>query len=113
VEFSTPLIQNTDFNQLDGVGVVLLSMRRLSIYAEFISAAEVERLGRIMPNLTSLRISVKDYAFMKVCETWPNLQKLEIHPFELSDKGLLGIVNRRKYQRPNITDLKGLVIFLN
>jgi len=89
--------------------VVLPMMKTFSIYAaQLCTARHIEKLWKIMPNLTELHVGLGNDGFGMVCKMWNKLEKLWIHPFQVDEQGLLGTkVGEKCYYNPNITDLQG------
>jgi len=82
-------------------------MEEFSIVSEFCTGDKIEKLAKLMPNVTQLSVGLGNDGFEMVCKMWNKLQSLSIHPFQVDEKGLLGIgTGSECYQLPNITDLK-------
>jgi len=82
-------------------------MTKLYISNEFCTAAQIEKLGKIMPNLMELQVGFGNHGFEVVCKIWGKMKILLIQPCQVDEDGLLGMKAGEKYQRPNVTNLQG------
>jgi len=102
----TPVISNTNFDELNDL--VLPTMKTFCIQNQILTGTQIEKLGKMMPNITKLNVGLGNDGFQMVCKTWNKLQVLKIHPFQVDEKHLLGMKTRNSYYHfPNITDLRG------
>ncbi|CAL8084407.1 unnamed protein product [Orchesella dallaii] len=103
------VIRRTNFSELEGV--VLNSLKYLSVEGILCDREQMERLTTLMPNLKKLQIGLNDDGFEVVARKWWNLEKITIQPFRITEQGLLGTVTRNMYRKANITDLRYLKYF--
>jgi len=82
------------------------NIESFSVEGEAYAGVQIAKLQVIMPRLKSLRVGLGKDGFEMVCRKWKNLETLHVFPYLISEDGLLGVVNGRKYAAPNITDLK-------
>jgi len=83
-------------------------VNKFTIINQLCTGEQIEKLGKIMPNLTRLNVGLENDGFEMVCKTWKKLEALEISPFLVDEQGLLGTkVGVKCYHLPNITDLQG------
>jgi len=102
-----PVIADTNFDELRDV--VLPNMNKFSIIGDELStSAHIKNLAKLMPNLKELHVGLANDGFGMVCKVWNKLENLQIHPFQVDERGLLGTEFGEKcYHTPNITDLQG------
>jgi len=107
-----PAIANTDFDDL--IDLVLPSVKSFSIANQLCTGEQIEKLGKIMPNLTKLHVGLGNDGFQMVCKTWKKLENLVIIPFQVEEKGILGTkVGEKCYHLPNITDLQSKLLTIS
>jgi len=86
-------------------------MKTLNLENQLCTGEQIEKLAKIMPNLINLHVGLGNDGFQMVCEVWKKLNELEIHPFQVDEKHLLGMKTRRShYHYPNLTDLHGKLL---
>ncbi|CAL8143485.1 unnamed protein product [Orchesella dallaii] len=100
-----------DCSRGDLQNLVLPQIEELLLSKELCRGVIVKKLGWMMPNLKKLRVGLGSDGFAMLCETWKDLESLEIEPNEVTESAILGSAGGRKYSVPNITDLKELTSF--
>jgi len=100
------IIATTNLDELNDL--VLPKLKTFAVANELCTGIQIQKLAKIMPNLRELYVGLGNDGFEMVCKVWSRLEKLEIHPFQVDEEGLLGIkIGEKCYHLPNITDLKG------
>ncbi|CAL8136280.1 unnamed protein product [Orchesella dallaii] len=102
-------IGNTNFKELDNIGLVLPSLEKFMMGEKICSGTEIELLSKLMPNLKHFQAGLENDGFRMVCKVWKRLKHLEIHPFQVDEMGILGAaIGERCYYLPNLLDLTDL-----
>ncbi|CAL8133371.1 unnamed protein product [Orchesella dallaii] len=102
------VIANTDFTSEQLKCREMTHMREFIVGHELCNREQVEKLAKLMPGLTKLRLGLGNSGFQVVCEKWNKLRHLDTEPFDVDEDGILGIENDEKYRHSNLTDLKEL-----
>ncbi|CAL8128688.1 unnamed protein product [Orchesella dallaii] len=102
------MIANTNFSGIELTSVVLPSMVEFVVDQELCNGDQVRELARMLPNIKRLRLGLGNDGFLTVCESWKQLEHLDIEPFDVDEEGILGVLDGQMYRQANLTDLKRL-----